>query len=44
MGSNNGTLKKKKIGTICAVPVCSQFIKHNAKHSRALNTRKRKCL
>ena len=33
----------KKIGTFCVVAACSQCIKDNTKHSRVLNTRKRKC-
>ena len=42
MGSNKETLKKK-IGTLCVVTTCSKFLKHNRKHSRVSNTRKRKC-
>ena len=42
MGSNKETLKKK-IGSLCVVIACSQFLKHNSKHNRVSNTRKRKC-
>ena len=41
MGSNKET--PKKMGAICVVTACSLFIKHNRKHNRVSNTRKRKC-
>ena len=31
---------KEKIGALYVVTACSQFIKHNRKHSRVSNTRK----
>ena len=42
LGSNKDTLKKKKISAICFVAICSRFLKHNEKHSRVSNRRKRK--
>ena len=37
MGRNKETVKKK-IGALCVVAACSQFIKHNRKHSSVSNT------
>ena len=34
---------KKKIGALCVVTACSQFVKHNGKHNRVSNTKKGKC-
>ena len=31
------------MGVLCIVAACSQFRKHNRKHSRVSNIRKRKC-
>ena len=42
MGSKKETLTKK-IGALCVVAVCSQFMEHNRKHSIVSNTRKGKC-
>ena len=41
---NRETLNTK-IGALCVVAACSQFVKHNRKYSRVsnTNTRKRKC-
>ena len=41
-GSKKETIKKK-IGAFSVAAGCLQFIKHNRKHSRVSNRRKRKC-
>ena len=43
MESNSGTLKKK-IGALCTVTACSQFLKHNRKHSTSLKYKKEEML